>query len=259
MFTRKGADLILILENNNQKCLYIKFYEEIIKRHLKYMLNKTNGLAVAVLEPWWVTGITDSEGSFSAYVSENTGKLSYSYKVAQKDESSLFLYDLIDYFKCGAPMAVERDSRGYSSFTVTKLKDLETKIIPHFLKYPLITSKHLDFLSFKEIIAIVSLKEHLTPSPYGLGIGSIKDIIVSMNRRRSFQQKYEFLMSRKQITSILNPHWVQAFINGEGSYYFYIGTRQRANGHYTTVVQGSLEIAQNSHQPSWAGKGITTD
>jgi LAGLIDADG endonuclease len=54
------------------------------------------------------------------------------------------------------------DSRGYKSFKVSNVDFLITHIFPHFDKYPLITSKQLNYLSFKSIVLLLKQKEHLT-------------------------------------------------------------------------------------------------
>lgn len=49
------------------------------------------------LNPYWVTGITDSEGCFSVSIQESSEgkyKFSYSYKVDQKEDSAGILYPL---------------------------------------------------------------------------------------------------------------------------------------------------------------------
>lgn len=49
------------------------------------------------------------------------------------------------------------------AYFVSSTKDLITVIIPHFVKYPLITKKQQgDFLLFKSVVEMVKNKEHLT-------------------------------------------------------------------------------------------------
>lgn len=52
-----------------------------------------------------------------------------------------------------------KNSCGYY---VSSIEQLTTVIIPHFVKYPLITQKLVDFLLFKTAVNIVNTKEHLT-------------------------------------------------------------------------------------------------
>jgi len=47
-------------------------------------------------------------------------------------------------------------------FSVSSVKDLTSKIIPHFDKYLLLTQKRADFELFKLIIQLMKKGEHLT-------------------------------------------------------------------------------------------------
>lgn len=47
-------------------------------------------------------------------------------------------------------------------YAIGSLQDLTNVIIPHLLKYPLITSKKADFILLKNVTDLMSRKEHLT-------------------------------------------------------------------------------------------------
>ena len=53
-------------------------------------------------------------------------------------------------------------------------------IIPHFEKYPLLTEKQTDFELFKEIVTMMSKKEHLNIE----GLNKIIKITEGMNLKR---------------------------------------------------------------------------
>lgn len=63
-----------------------------------------------------------------------------------------------------------------------------------------------------------------------------------MNRKRSFQEQWNFQNNRTEVS----PFWVQAFLNGEGTFYFYLGERIRENGRITKIASPTLEICQNT-------------
>jgi hypothetical protein len=50
-------------------------------------------------------------------------------------------------------------------------------IIPHFEKYPLITQKHSDFIYFRDIVKLISNKEHLNKE----GLNNIVSLKASLN------------------------------------------------------------------------------
>jgi hypothetical protein len=47
-------------------------------------------------------------------------------------------------------------------FEVSSVTDLLNVIIPHFIRYPLCSKKHADFILFRQVVVIMSLKQHLT-------------------------------------------------------------------------------------------------
>ena len=52
-------------------------------------------------------------------------------------------------------------SKSASAFRVRKFNEI-VEVVKFFDKYPLISKKKGDYLLFKEIVSIMSLKEHLT-------------------------------------------------------------------------------------------------
>jgi hypothetical protein len=48
------------------------------------------------------------------------------------------------------------------NYSVNSLKELTTVIIPHFLKYGLLTQKAADFFLFSRVVELKNTKEHLT-------------------------------------------------------------------------------------------------
>lgn len=188
------------------------------------------------LNPMWVTGITDGEGSFSVYILKGTNKpkITLTFKVDQKEDSAGILYDLARYFNCGR---VVSDNRGFKSFKVTKLTDIINIIIPHFNQYSLVTSKQLNYLGFKKIALMLD-------STNNLDFVQIKAISSSMNSQRTYLEKWNYL-SNTLFTS-LDPHWIQAFIDGEGSFQFGIADRISRGSKYIATTP-TLEIAQNTH------------
>ena len=54
------------------------------------------------------------------------------------------------------------EGKNNCGYYVSSIEELTTVIIPHFIKYPLITQKLADFLLFKFVINMVNNKEHLT-------------------------------------------------------------------------------------------------
>lgn len=74
-----------------------------------------------------------------------------------------------------------------ATFEVNSLKEMEV-VIAHFLKYPLITQKHSDFVLFKLVISRLKNGEHLTDQ----GLRKIINIKASMNKGISDKLKESF-------------------------------------------------------------------
>ena len=205
-----------------------------------------------ILSPWYVTGISDAEDSFQISIQEIKGKGLTGYKpflefkITQKNYSVGILFEIQKYFKCGR---INIDNRKTSTmkFVVTNNQDLINKVIPHFDKYSLITSKYLNYINFRSATYIMKDKLH-----YNLnGINMLKDIKSDMNKSRLFKDKYDFCWSKN---IILEPEWIEGFIDGEGSFQCemnlpinnldigYIDRKDSKNS-----VNFSLQIKQNNH------------
>lgn len=73
-------------------------------------------------------------------------------------------------------------------YSVDSHKDLMNVIIPHFIKYPLLTKKRADFELFKSVAELISNKEHLTKE----GLDKIVAIRASINIGLSPELKAAF-------------------------------------------------------------------
>jgi hypothetical protein len=152
-------------------------------RHLLFILKTNNMKSLNFsekLNPLWVTGITDSEGNFSINHNKKTNKITFSFKVTQKASSVVILTDLKEFFGCGNINIDNRTNVAYK-YVVSNIKDIINIIIPHFDKYPLIGSKNLDYLAFKEAILIFNSKNK--------DYNKILNIKNTMNNARSFEER----------------------------------------------------------------------
>lgn len=197
------------------------------------------------LDPYWVTGITDAEGSFIIATPNSTSaigkKVSLRFSLTQKAHSVGILYGLKNYFDCGQ---VIPSSRGCMRFVVQKKEDILTKIIPHFEKYPLHTSKALNFNSFKKAAEIVVNGGHLNSN----GLNQILSLKTGMNKNRPFNELYNHYSSS---TIKLNPFWVLGFIDGEGSFGTLITKSKVVSSPQAPlgkiVTRNRLSVSQSTH------------
>lgn len=87
------------------------------------------------------------------------------------------MLDLIEFFNCGH---LNPKTNGASNLTIRNFSDIKNKIIPLFLKYPILGQKLLDFQDLVEASKLISNKEHLTPE----GLIKIREIKDRMNTKR---------------------------------------------------------------------------
>jgi hypothetical protein len=176
----------------------------------------------AKLNPWFVTGFTDAEGSFTVMVDKNN-KRTLGWRVQAKYQIILHIRDLslllqIQEFFGGVGSVSE--SSNMAIYSVSSVKDLTNIIIPHFNKYFLLTQKAADYLLFKMIVDLMNNKDHLSFE----GLHKIMNIKATMNTGLTEIQKLEFNnlnpISRSiiQTDKIPDPYWVTGFVNGEGTF-----------------------------------------
>ncbi|KAG0121836.1 cytochrome oxidase I intronic ORF 5 [Tuber indicum] len=109
------------------------------------------------MDPWFVTGLTDAEGSFTVSVLKNVNAR---FKITAHITDLDLMLNLKQFF-CEDIGKME-NFKDTCTYCVNKLKDILEIIIPHFDKYPLATQKLADYMLFKEIVSLMKNKEHLT-------------------------------------------------------------------------------------------------
>lgn len=195
------------------------------------------------LNPLQITGFTDGDGGFFYSIFDTANKsdlkrVKLEFKITQKSHSEGVLHEIQKYFDCGS-VVIDNKNTDTKKYHVSSLTSILNVIMPHFEKFPCITSKHLNFLDWKEIALIMERKEHLSVEGFNL----ILKITNQMNSKRSFEAKFNYLRKSILENFEVNPYWLQAFVDGEGTFYNYIPEQK---GKYQ-ICESSLEIGQNSH------------
>nr|QBM09621.1 hypothetical protein [Dactylella sp.] len=178
------------------------------------------------LNPWFVTGFTDAEGTFGVYLAKNdkrsTGwavNIRFQLHLHFKDKA---LLEEIKTFFGGVGTISNHDNKSVY-YEVRSVSELEI-IIQHFNKYPLLSQKHADFILFKSIVDIINKKESNTHE----GILKIVALKASMNKGLSLELKDSFsnIIPATRTTviteTILNPWWLVGFASGEGCFFINI-------------------------------------
>jgi len=199
------------------------------------------------LNPYWITGFCDAESSFVITLQENV-KYKTGWKVEARfqiglHEKDLGILELIQsYFGVGT---IVKQGKNNVEYRVSRSQDL-SKILDHFDKYPLITQKNGDFILFKQAIALINNKEHLTTE----GFKKLVAIRASLNLGLSEKLKKAFPtivpVPRPLVVDqvIKDPYWVAGFVSGDGC--FLIGIYKSPSAKRQETVGLVFKISQDS-------------
>ena len=138
------------------------------------------GFKGSSIDPNYVSGYVDGEGCFTVSFSPRAKLLAKwevrpSFSVSQNKDRSEVLYQLKKYFTCGKIRPDRSDKT--LKYEVRSIGDLISKVIPHFRKFPLQSSKQSDLECFALICEKVFQGRHLLPE----GIAEIYKLAVKMN------------------------------------------------------------------------------
>jgi len=198
------------------------------------------------ISPYWITGFADAESRFVIRVAKTIRKQGwriiplFSIELHIKDLS--LLKEVQSYFGVGKIHIRMREGRTTSIYSVQSIKDLNNIIIPHFIKYPLLTQKRIDFEFFYSIINLMNKKEHLNIE----GVFKIISIKASMNKGLSEELKKAFpsiILTKRPINffqNIKDPQWLTGFVDGEGCFHIHIRKSQFILGRPQVALEFSI-------------------
>lgn len=187
-------------------------------------LNDLDFLQWGELDPYWVSGFADGESCFSILVLRSKEyKIGFQvrafFTIGLSINDKILLYQIQKFFGNIGSIRINKKNSSIH-WIVSDIKQLTNIIIPHFIKYPLITQKAVDFELFKLAVELINAKAHLTLE----GFHKILSIKGSMNLGLS--QEFQILFPNilpiekpiKDIENILNPNWLAGFTTGEGCF-----------------------------------------
>ena len=142
----------------------------------------------------WLSGFIDSDGSFSVQHTkvENNAKkrkISCRLRIEQRlldpisgDSYVYVLTDIAKFLNCNL-LTRKQKSTGNEYYTLTASSKISLNIIINYLdKYPLFTSKYLDYLDWKKVVLLILDNIHYTEDGL-IKTDSVRD---SMNRKRTY-------------------------------------------------------------------------
>lgn len=179
--TKDGFSKILSIKSVFPKGLpeaLIKAYPHIVP-----LIKPEHILSKTPLNPYWIAGFTQADGSFSlGYAKVASYKLGYTsrphFRITQHERDLALLQRIIDTLGCGI---LHGPYSGRDRYDISVLsKDISNIIVPFFVNYPLYGAKSLDFQCFCKGVAIIERKGHLTQQ----GLDELKLLAYSMNTYR---------------------------------------------------------------------------
>jgi len=134
----------------------------------------------------YISGYADGEGCFTVSIAPRATlavgwEVRPSFSVSQNGDRAEVLYALQAHLGCGSIRPDRSDKT--LKWETRKLDDLVERVIPHFVRHPLLSAKHLDFERFAFVCRLMADGEHRTRA----GLISIVSIVREMNpggRRR---------------------------------------------------------------------------
>ena len=121
-----------------------------------------------IVDPSWFSGFASAEGCFSVNIrksrSHKTGlQVMSRFSIAQDLRDRPLIKSLVEYLNCGTYCESSTSAKNSTStFTITKIKDLEEKLIPLLDRYPILGAKSQDYSDFKRVVELMRNKAHLT-------------------------------------------------------------------------------------------------
>ena len=133
------------------------------------------------INPYWVSGFVDGEGTFYVGINaNNTMKSKFQvlpeFRIVQHEKDIALLHALKKFFGAGV-VRINHDTR--YELRIRSLEHINKLVIPHFDKYPLLTQKKFNFIKFRKIINLMNQDKHLEVD----GIKDIINIAAKMNRK----------------------------------------------------------------------------
>jgi hypothetical protein len=142
------------------------------------------------LDSYFVTGLIDGEGCFYVTFQKHpecvTGwNVRAGFSIGMHKRDKALLEKIKAHFGVGK---IYPQGKNAYQYRVTSIKDLINVLVPHFIKYPLLSQKRADFDLFRQIVNLINDKKHLTME----GLLQIINIKAAMNSGLSDTLKAAF-------------------------------------------------------------------
>lgn len=122
------------------------------------------------LNPNYIAGFIDGEGCFAISIGrhktlKNRAEVKLEFEIELRADDKPILERIRETLGCGNIYDLNYDRYGWAphvKYKISKLSDLQERLIPFLRKYPLQAKKRDSFAIFCRAVRLVSLKKHLT-------------------------------------------------------------------------------------------------
>ena len=154
---------------------------------------------ISGLNPHWVSGFVDGDGSFTVSIESKSGYVNIRFKIGLHDREIPLVEKILEFFG-GLGNIHKSSDRQVVYYTIGNIKDLNTKVISHFDTYKLEGYKYNNYLIWREIFIQVKNKAHLTKE----GFNQIEELRFKLNKYScsATQVDSETSLNIKKLTTV---------------------------------------------------------
>lgn len=198
------------------------------------------------LDPWYIVGFVDAEGSFGLSLAKDFKRklgviLNPKFTIGVHINDMNLLQEIKNNFNVRKIYITGNLIR----WQISSIKDLTEVIIPFFDKYQLVSKKQADYKLFKKIIELINNKEHMTSE----GLQKIINIKASLNKGNYDKLKIDYPNTvpedrpEVEYNGIPDPNWIAGFTDGDGC--FFIRVYNSPKSKLGKAVQLSFIVTQH--------------
>jgi hypothetical protein len=136
----------------------------------------------------YISGYVDGEGCFSISIAPRATlavgwEVRPSFSVSQNGDRAEVLYALQSHFGCGSIRPDRSDKT--LKWETRRLDELVGRVIPHFIRFPLLSAKQRDFERFAFACRLMADREHRSRE------GLIKVVSIAREMNASGKRRYD--------------------------------------------------------------------
>lgn len=189
-YTNESVLILVEMINGYMRTVKINMLYKLIDfLNIKYNLNilKKEKDITPIDSNSWLSGFIEADGHFYVNFNQKASSLSCKFFLNQSSKNHLgldkieIMQNLSEFLNVKVATKNHKKYKDYMEYNITTNSVPNNLILINYLdKYPLFSSKHLNYKDFKTIVNLIMNKEHKTIS----GKEKIQELKLGMNNRR---------------------------------------------------------------------------